>query len=473
MHSNTDHFDGACDFGVVVLWIDRPKFGRYGYLTPYKQTGNRAGAVIYFDQNSLIDSSEPISEGSLVHFEIQEDEPDGRIKAVKIEIERFTAHIPELDFNKSDLWDFPVLKPSDLLDNHLLKGLSPELNQSLERYRQKDWTEIPPDLVKYLNTVIGEPSLFEKRSFAKIKLRRLTSLILGKKTRGYELRWLNRLLLEDAYPDSIIPKPWKIDCSSQIYQGSVVERNGRSRTGCLQLLNGQACLFSFEDFPTDALVPNTGEYVECRIYDESRPYDIWQISSETDGQLGSTDELRVLMATADRKHAVWNSETRKNIALMQAVIKEASEAFRPLHEFYRDPRLRKARVDAINAGLPELFVDTIAGKMHMGEKFPTTDILHRYLSNPLLAKKLGAAEGKLFSRATIGRWLTEFKMILQRRGFPIQKYRVRNTMLKDNPSEPSEGFAGDGENPQDEDEKGKTKPDTRDQELPEGADNSD
>lgn len=187
----------------------------------------------------------------------------------------------------------------------------------------------------------------------------------------------------------------------------------------------------------------------------------------------ATDRLDALLKASVPKLTALNSATQANITQAKAVIKEASEAFRPLHEFYRDPRLRKARVDAINAGLPELFVDTIAGKMHMGEKFPTTDILHRYLSNPLLAKKLGAAEGKLFSRATIGRWLTEFKMILQRRGFPIPKYRVRNTMLKDNPSEPSEGFAGDGENPQDEDEKGKTKPDTRDQELPEGADNSD
>jgi hypothetical protein len=132
MNDNIDQPGGVCDLGVVLFMKNRLTVGLYGYLVPYEAEANRA--VIYFDKASLIDSREPIAEGSLVHYEIQEENLDERIKVVNIEVERFTTHLPQLVFNQSDLRDFPVLKPSDPLGNHLLKGLSRELKRLLERY---------------------------------------------------------------------------------------------------------------------------------------------------------------------------------------------------------------------------------------------------------------------------------------------------------------------------------------------------
>jgi hypothetical protein len=227
MNGNIDQPERACDLGVVLFWIDRPKFGQYGYLTPFETEVKRARAIIYFDQDSLIDPNEPISEGSLVHYDVQEDDLEGRLKAVNVDVERFTTYLPQLDFKQSDLRGFPVLKPNDPLGNHLLKGLSPELKRSLERYyeiqrvithgplpelsqllqaldvnRPEEVNEIPPELVNYLNTIIGGPLLLDKKHFAKIKptARRLTSLLFDKKPQGHERTWLNRLLLRSHYP---------------------------------------------------------------------------------------------------------------------------------------------------------------------------------------------------------------------------------------------------------------------------------
>ena len=503
MKNNTDQPEGACDLGVVLFWIDRRLFGRYGYLAAYP--GPAKPAVIYFDEGSLSGSTEP-TEGSLVHYDIQGEEDldgrirwDGRIKAVNVEAERFTAHLPQLDFKESDFRVFPVLEPSDPLGNHLLTGLSPELKRTLEQYYEIDraictpitpevmqsleaykleyrletYGEIPQELMNYVNTVIGGPSLIRlvgKERFAKVKFRKITSLLLKRNPQGRDLTWLNRLLLGDAFPVSFDPKPEGVDCSDQIYQASVVKRDGRSRLGGLEPLKGGYWPFSFSDFPSDDLVPHTGDPVQCRMHNDG-VYDIWPIPSQANGAADSVvDRLRKTADDATQKLDAASSRIGDKTALLQAATEEAKEAFEPLHEFYKDPRLSNARTDAKRAGIPELFVDTVAARIDLGEKFPTTDILYKYLSNPILAKKLKAG-GHGISRSTIGRWLTRFKIILHRRGFPITKYRARNTNPQNKPAKSTWSSIGgsektpDGDDLPQEEVTGRTNRDTRAQEL--------
>lgn len=286
--SQYDQTAESDQLGVVILWVDRPLFGRYGYLVPYR--GNNTQAISYFDKDSLVDSTEPITEGALVHYQTEGEQVDGRIKAVNIQVERFDLPQPQLDFREGEVLCFPKLNPNAPLGAHLINGLSPETKTLFDWYHKEIRAEIPPELLKYLNTLIGGPLLFDQQRFAKIKLRRLTQLLLDKNPAGGELRWLNRLLLEDAYPDSFFAKPENVDCSAPAFIASVVERNTPGRCGCLQLSNKKRFLFSFDYFPNDDLVPQTGELVECRIYDKSIPYDIWKVSPQSEPS-ASPDKL--------------------------------------------------------------------------------------------------------------------------------------------------------------------------------------
>jgi hypothetical protein len=58
-------------------------------------------------------------------------------------------------------------------------------------------------LVKDLNQVISGPSIYDKARFSNIVLRADTEQLLKQDPRGQQLARLNKLLLEDAYPDEL------------------------------------------------------------------------------------------------------------------------------------------------------------------------------------------------------------------------------------------------------------------------------
>jgi uncharacterized repeat protein (TIGR04138 family) len=59
-------------------------------------------------------------------------------------------------------------------------------------------------LVNDLNTIIGNPSLYEEDRFASVSLSHVTKCLLGQDFKGDHLARFNRLLLEDAYPLDIL-----------------------------------------------------------------------------------------------------------------------------------------------------------------------------------------------------------------------------------------------------------------------------
>ena len=123
---------------------------------------------------------------------------------------------------------------------------------------------------------------------------------------------------------------------------------------------------------------------------------------------------------------------------------------------YKDQRLAGAKADAWKAGIPELVVDYLASTYHTS-KLPTTDGLVKYLNDSGFSTKLESV-GSGTSRATVGRWLTDFKKIMRRRGL-IQAARIRKTSVGQNPA--TNPVAND-------DQTGLTSADTRTQELHEG-----
>jgi hypothetical protein len=65
--------------GIVLVWNSRPQVGRYGFLTSFRRTGIREDCVLYFDEHSLVSPDEPIVEGSLVHYDVDVEDPNQRL----------------------------------------------------------------------------------------------------------------------------------------------------------------------------------------------------------------------------------------------------------------------------------------------------------------------------------------------------------------------------------------------------------
>ena len=65
-------------------------------------------------------------------------------------------------------------------------------------------------LAQNFNDLLGRPLIYEDRRFAGVVLRRETKRLLAQNPQNGLLRRLNRLLLEDAYPQEILRHPGQI-----------------------------------------------------------------------------------------------------------------------------------------------------------------------------------------------------------------------------------------------------------------------
>jgi 3-keto-disaccharide hydrolase len=144
-------------------------------------------------------------------------------------------------------------------------------------------------LVKDLNKVITGPSVYDKDRFTGIVLRRETASLIVRNPRGAQLSHLNKLLLEDAYPEELsqspdpIPAGWTVKDGAMASTGSgrgvIYTANDYSRfrlTFTMRHVSGnpdhQACVLIFctrpqpDENPLDALAgiqfqpPNGGHW---------------------------------------------------------------------------------------------------------------------------------------------------------------------------------------------------------------------
>lgn len=100
---------------------------------------------------------------------------------------------------------FKLYKPEDPVSLYLREQLSPNTRQMLHEYVESKVShdKIKPILVDELNTVMQGISIFDEKRFAHIALTEETKKLAKQNTGGLERMRLNRLLLEEAYPDEI------------------------------------------------------------------------------------------------------------------------------------------------------------------------------------------------------------------------------------------------------------------------------
>ncbi len=139
----------------------------------------------------------------------------GALKNLSQEVVRVISYNTPKNFaylllTASDIKDlerliFKLYKPEDPVSLYLLGQMSPSTRQMLHEYAESKVPQdkIKPVLVEELNTVMQGISIFDEKRFAHITLTEETKKLIKQNPGGLERMRLNRLLMEEAYPDEI------------------------------------------------------------------------------------------------------------------------------------------------------------------------------------------------------------------------------------------------------------------------------
>ncbi len=111
-------------------------------------------------------------------------------------------------FSADDFVDLPSLaaklkEPNQVAD-YIWGRLSGKTRNLLSNYSSDADREVREALVQDLNAIIQGPSTYAVDRFSEIKLRQETQDLLDHNPQGEDLARLNRLLLEDAYPQELL-----------------------------------------------------------------------------------------------------------------------------------------------------------------------------------------------------------------------------------------------------------------------------
>lgn len=116
-------------------------------------------------------------------------------------------------FSEYDLLDLPSLTaklnlPERAFDTWLTGGLPSPIKDMLRKYKglNSNQSRLKEYLITCLNTIISGDSIFEESRFIDIPLRPETKKLLSQKSTSGSQVFLNRKLIEDAYPQEVSKK---------------------------------------------------------------------------------------------------------------------------------------------------------------------------------------------------------------------------------------------------------------------------
>lgn len=117
-------------------------------------------------------------------------------------------------FSSDDFTNLPVFVKkltarADPVSAFIADHLSPAAIALLKSYRgtNSDSDELPSALAKNLNHLVAGPLIYDPIRFHSVALRPKTAQLLKSNPQGEDLKQLNQMLIQDAYPDEIIPRP--------------------------------------------------------------------------------------------------------------------------------------------------------------------------------------------------------------------------------------------------------------------------
>jgi hypothetical protein len=113
-------------------------------------------------------------------------------------------------FSRSDITDFVALARqitgrTSAVASFVKDQLDMPVRDDVDSYTpvDGDTDAVSAELVKNLNTIIASGPIYDKARFKKVKLRPATEELLRQSPHGTDLVRLNRMLLEDAFPEAL------------------------------------------------------------------------------------------------------------------------------------------------------------------------------------------------------------------------------------------------------------------------------
>lgn len=129
-----------------------------------------------------------------------------------------------------------LTKGSDAVSVYLRDRLQDSVKAEMAAWSASDpkAKTIMSSVVKDLNQVISGPSIYDKARFGKVTLRPGTRQLLQKNASGQQLARLNKLLIEDAYPDEL---------AKSVATGWIVKDGAMASTG-----SGRGVIYTAKDY---------------------------------------------------------------------------------------------------------------------------------------------------------------------------------------------------------------------------------
>lgn len=139
-----------------------------------------------------------------------------------------------------------LIAPSRAVDEWVVTLLSPATQTALANYQStgSGFVAIKGPLAQDLNQIIYGPPIYNSQRFSAITLRPETEARLSENLQGFDLARLNRMLIDDAYPQEIYKMPLQGGCG-----GHVGEPGGADGGTWVQLQVGAALNQEFATLP--------------------------------------------------------------------------------------------------------------------------------------------------------------------------------------------------------------------------------
>ena len=295
MSSETDA-DGSL-LGLVLIWTERAPIGRYGFLAPF-HAYDSAPLILFFDESSLASQIGRIASGAVVRFQIGKS--GNQARACSVRVENYDD-CEDLAFNDFDVHyglpgctKFLVQEPEwpffDALKKHFCSELLDQIKEEFGQFPNDFRSQAPYLIAQQLNSICQGRLIYDPILFASVKLRALTQMLLKKNPRGGELRFLNRLLLEDGICSELPDALTLADISTRVVRGTMGDYASSDKFVVRVQSDGDntEAVFYRHCFPDESFIPRIGAQVECRILKTQFPdplrgagmvaYDIWQVA---------------------------------------------------------------------------------------------------------------------------------------------------------------------------------------------------
>jgi len=161
---------------------------------------------------------------------------DGKTLDGWMQIENSATSLSSAGITNAAAFAAKLSHPSDPVSAFLRGQLSESLQAGLASYSPSDANAktVISALVKELNQIISGTSLYDPARFAKTVLRPETAALLRQNPQGFLLARLNKLLLEDAYPQEL---------EKSVTTGWVVKDGAMASTG-----TGRGVIYSAKDY---------------------------------------------------------------------------------------------------------------------------------------------------------------------------------------------------------------------------------